>query len=209
MHSWLYWYCILYSSSGIILWQICEQEAESDPVCVTLWLLSCASYRCSCFQLAVEAHLVIRKISWFGLNPKQADLHHPYPLPPTLCMSAQKQTLRPPAGWRDGPRNPHSSAHPVLGCVGSTKWMWWSSLRATSVILSHLPAKREGEMRSRGLKEGWAWLWERIPLPAGWSDWMRVITMAETFAKSSFKLTMWPVEGQAGKEIEVNNIVTY
>lgn len=188
-----------------------KKTLRCDPVCVTLWLLSCASYRCSCFQLAVEAHLVIREISWFGLNPKQADLHpsQPHPLLPTLCISAQKQTLHPPAGWRDGPQNPHSSAHPVLGCVGSAKWMRWSSLRATSVILSHLPAKWEDEMLSRGLKEGWARLWERIPLPAGWSDWMRVTGAAETFAKSLFKLTMWPVEGQAGKEIEVNNIVTY
>lgn len=77
MHTWLHWYCIPYSSWGITLWQTHEGEAESDPVCVTLWLLSCASYRCSCFQLAVEAHLVIREISWFGLNPKQADLHPP------------------------------------------------------------------------------------------------------------------------------------
>lgn len=179
-------------------------------VCVTHWWLFCASYRCSCFQLAVKAHFLIHKISWIVRNPKQADLLSPPPPPPTLCISAQKQTSRPPAGWRDGPQNPHSSAHPVLGCVGSAKWARWSgSLRATSVILSHLPAEREGEMHSRGLKEGWAGLWERIPLPAGWSDWMRVTTTAVTFAKSSLKLTMWPVEGQTGKEIEVNNIVTY
>lgn len=159
--------------------------------------------------LVFNLHLLIHKISWFVLNPKQAYLHIPPP-PPALWVVAQKQTLRPPAGWRDGPQNPHSSAHPVLGCVGSAKSVRWSgSLRATSVILSHLPAKREGKMHSRGLKEGWAGLWERIPLPAGWSDWMRVTTMAVTFAKSSLKLTMWPVEEQTEKEIEVNNIVTY
>lgn len=145
-----------------------------------------ASYRCSCFQLPVEAQLVILKISWFVFNPKQADLHPRLPTSPTLRIAAQKQTLRPPAGWRDGPQNPHGSAHPVSGLVGNAKWMQWSgSLRATSVILSHLPAKREGERRSGGLKEGWAGLWERIPLPTGWSGWMRVTIAVVTSAKIS------------------------
>lgn len=38
---------------------------------------------------------------------------------------------------------------------------------------------------------------------------MRFTTGMEAFAKSSLALTMWPVEGQAGEEIEVNNVVTY
>ena len=38
---------------------------------------------------------------------------------------------------------------------------------------------------------------------------MRITTTTDVFAKSSLKLTMWPVEGQAREEIEVNNIVTY
>lgn len=89
-----------------------ERGAESDPARVALRLLSRTSYRCSCFQLAVEAQLLIREISRFGLNPKQADLQ---PLPHSLPISAQKQTLCPPAVWGDGPQNPRGSAHPVLG----------------------------------------------------------------------------------------------
>lgn len=38
---------------------------------------------------------------------------------------------------------------------------------------------------------------------------MRFTTGMGAFAKSSLALTMWPVEGQAGEEIEVNNVVTY
>lgn len=38
---------------------------------------------------------------------------------------------------------------------------------------------------------------------------MRATTAAPAFAKSLLQLTMWPVEGPSGQEIEVNNIVTY
>lgn len=43
----------------------------------------------------------------------------------------------------------------MLGSVGSAKRTLLSdALRATSVIFSHLPAKREGEMHSRGFEGG-------------------------------------------------------
>ena len=58
---------------------MCESDAGSDAAWVALWLSSCSSYRCSCFHLAVEAHLVIPEISWFFLNPKHADLHSSFP----------------------------------------------------------------------------------------------------------------------------------
>ncbi len=57
-------------------------------VCVPL---TGAYYRCPCFQLAVEAHLVILKISSFVLNPKQADLQPPQVfLPPSVSQHKNK-----------------------------------------------------------------------------------------------------------------------
>lgn len=165
-----------------------------------------ASYRCSCFQLPVEAQLVILKISWFVFNPKQADLHPRLPTSPTLRIAAQKQTLRPPAGWRDGPQNPHGSAHPVSGLVGNAKWMQWSgSLRATSVILSHLPAKKGGWEAQQGPEGGMSRAVGENPSA------YRVVGLNESHHRSGYvcqDLTMWPGEEQTGQEIEVNNIVT-
>lgn len=71
--------------------------------------------------------------------------------------------------------------------------------------------------RERGRAEYAAGAWRRdehgcgreSPCLQGGQGWMRVTTAMEAFAKSSLELTMWPVEGQAGKEIEVNNVVTY
>lgn len=79
------------------------------------------------------------KTSWFAPS-----------LLPSLSILAQKQTPRPPAGWRDGPRNSHGSAHPEARCTGSTKWTRQSSLRAASVILNHLPGKEGGWNSQQG-----------------------------------------------------------
>lgn len=147
MHPWLFWYHILMFYAYLVN---------------HMTFVSCPPISVS--QPASQVGLLIPHISRFVLNPKQADLH-----PPSLHISAQKQTPRPPAAWRDGPRNSHGSAHPAPRRAGSAKWMRRSSLRAASVILNHLPGRREGRIRSRSLEEGWARLWERIPLPAGWS----------------------------------------
>lgn len=96
---------------------------------------------------------VILKICWFVLNPKQADL--PTPLPP--CISAHKQPPHPlsPAGWKDGPENPPQFDSSRVGHVGRAGWLRCSgSLRPTSVVLSHLPTKREGELHSEGPEGG-------------------------------------------------------
>lgn len=131
-----------------------ERGAESDPARVALRLLSRASYRCSCFQLAVEAQLVIREISRFGLNPKQADLQPlPRSLPPSVSRHKNKHCALPLSEGMVH-RTPTVQLIPRWGCVGSAKWMWWSSLRAASVILSHLPAKRGGRDAQR-------WPWRR------------------------------------------------
>lgn len=101
------------------------------------------------FWLAIEALLMILKICWFVLNPKQADL--PTPLPP--CISAHKQPPHPlsPAGWKDGPENPPQFDSSRVRHVGRAGWLRCSgSLRPTSVVLSHLPTKREGELHSEG-----------------------------------------------------------
>lgn len=157
---------------------------------------------------------VLRCISWFwkslDLFLIQNKLIYCPPLPSfALYLSTKTNTI--PSCWLKGwSSEPPQFGSSRVGCFGSAKWMQWSgSVRPTSVILSHLPAKREGEMHSRGLKEGWAGLWERNPVSAGWSAWMRVTTTAVMFAKSLLKLTMQPVEGQPRQEIEVNNIVTY
>lgn len=137
------------------------------------------------------------KTSWFAPS-----------LPTSLCISAQKQTLRPPAGWRDGPWSPHGSAHPRR--AGSAKWTRQSSLRAASVSLNHLPGKRErAEFAAGAWRKDERGCGRESPCLQGGQGWMRVTTGMEAFAKSWLQLTTWPVEGQAGKEIEVNNVVTY
>lgn len=66
---------------------------------------------------------ILRHISWFleslDLFLIQSKLIYcsAPPIPPSFCTSAQKQTPFPPAGWRDGPQNPRSSAHLVLGVL--------------------------------------------------------------------------------------------
>lgn len=130
-------------------------------------------------------------------------------LPTSHCISAQKQTLRPPAGWRDGPWNSHGSAHPRRGALAALsergkalsgqRLLFWITCREWERAEFAAGAWRKDE-RGCGRES---------PCLQGGQGWMRVTTGMEAFAKSSLKLTMWPVEGQDGKEIEVNNVVTY
>lgn len=162
-------------------------------------------------QPATQALLVIREISWFVLNPKQADLPTPPLLLASVCGHINKHCPPPPntpcwlRGW--------SSEPPTVRLIPC----WQHSVNAmkrlsqANICCSESPANKEG-----GWDAQWgAWRRDergcrgRIPVSAGWSDWMWVTTTAVVFAKSFLKLTMWPVEGQAGQEIEVNDVVTY
>lgn len=127
-----------------MLWQKNVNERLKTILCVSL------SARYPTPPAGVD---VILKICWFVLNPKQADL--PTPLPP--CISAHKQPPHPlsPAGWKDGPENPPQFDSSRVGHVGRAGWLRCSgSLRPTSVVLSHLPTKREGELHSEGPEGG-------------------------------------------------------
>lgn len=127
-----------------MLWQKNVNERLKTILCVSL------SARYPTPLAGVD---VILKICWFVLNPKQADL--PTPLPP--CISAHKQPPHPlsPAGWKDGPENPPQFDSSRVGHVGRAGWLRCSgSLRPTSVVLSHLPTKREGELHSEGPEGG-------------------------------------------------------
>lgn len=127
-----------------MLWQKNVNERLKTILCVSL------SARYPTPPAGVD---VILKICWFVLNPKQADL--PAPLPP--CISAHKQPPHPlsPAGWKDGPENPPQFDSSRVGHVGRAGWLRCSgSLRPTSVVLSHLPTKREGELHSEGPEGG-------------------------------------------------------
>lgn len=79
-----------------------------------------APYRC--FQVAFVARCVIREISQFGLNPKQADLqpppsplHAPSLVPPYLST---KTNIAPPAVWRGWSSEPP----PVGSSCASLRW---------------------------------------------------------------------------------------
>lgn len=128
-----------------MLWQKNVNERLKTILCVSL------SARYPTPPAGVD---VILKICWFVLNPKQADL--PTPLPP--CISAHKQPPPHPlslAGWKDGPENPPQFDSSRVGHVGRAGWLRCSgSLRPTSVVLSHLPTKREGELHSEGPEGG-------------------------------------------------------
>lgn len=128
-----------------MLWQKNVNERLKTILCVSL------SARYPTPPAGVD---VILKICWFVLNPKQADL--PTPLPP--CISAHKQPPPhplSPAGWKDGPENPPQFDSSRVGHVGRAGWLRCSgSLRPTSVVLSHLPTKREGELHSEGPEGG-------------------------------------------------------
>lgn len=183
-----------------MLWQKNVNERLKTILCVSL------SARYPTPPAGVD---VILKICWFVLNPKQADL--PTPLPP--CISAHKQpppTPSPLLAERMVLRTPHSSTHPVLGMLAELGDCDVAALSGQH-LLFWITCQQRGRVSCtvRGLKEGWAGLRGRIPVSAGWSDWMRVTTTAVVFAKSFLKLTMWPVEGQTRQEIEVNDIVTY
>lgn len=120
--------------------------------------------------------------------------------PPPPPLLAERMVLR----------TPHSSTHPVLGMLAELGDCDVAALSGQH-LLFWVTCQQRGRVSCtvRGLKEGWAGLRGRIPVSAGWSDWMRVTTTAVVFAKSFLKLTMWPVEGQTRQEIEVNDIVTY
>lgn len=169
MHSWLYRFYVF----------ILPQELCFDK---KMWMRGWKRY-CVChlvlgiprllqvlmFWLAIEALLMILKICWFVLNPKQADL--PTPLPP--CISAHKQPPHPlsPAGWKDGPENPPQFDSSRVRHVGRAGWLRCSgSLRPTSVVLSHLPTKREGELHSEG-PEGRMSRSESPYLQGGQTEW--------------------------------------
>lgn len=127
-----------------MLWQKNVNERLKTILCVSL------SARYPTPPAGVD---VILKICWFVLNPKQADL--PTPLPP--CISAHKQPPPPPLpcwlkGWSWEPPTVR-----LIPCwaVGRAGWLRCSgSLRPTSVVLSHLPTKREGELHSEGPEGG-------------------------------------------------------
>ena len=176
-------------------------------VCVSdnLWLLPCASYRCSRSPLAVEEHLVVLSISWFVLNPKQADLRTPPPHPSHRCTKTNIALSRWLKGRSSGPPQ-FSSSH--VGDVLARLSEQGEAALSGQRLLFWVTCQQRGRMRrgAGALEEGSAGLWERIPLA------YRVVRLNESHhygANVCQELTMWPVEGQTGQEIEVNNMVTY
>lgn len=184
MHPWLFWYHNLRFYAYFVshmTFVSCPPTSVSQP--------------------APQVGLLISHISPFVLNPKHADLH-----PPSLHISAQKQTPPPPL---------------AEGMVLGTPTVQLILRRGALAALSERGEALSGQRllfwitcRERGRAEFAAGAWRRDERGCGRESpclqgGQRVTTGMEAFAKSSLELTMWPVEGQAGKEIEVNNVVTY
>lgn len=121
-------------------------------------------------------------------------------------------------------KNKHRSPLLPEGMVLGTSTVQLIPLRGVLAALSECGEALSGQRllfwitcREGGRAEFAAGAWRRdergygreSPCLQGGQGWMRVTTRMEAFAKSSLELTMWPVEGQARKEIEVNSVVTY
>lgn len=186
MHPWLFWYHILMFYAYLVNHMT---FVSWPPISVS--------------QPAPQVGLLIPHISRFVLNPKQADLH-------------------PPSAFQH--KNKHRAPLLPEGMVLGTPTVQLIPLRGVLAALSECGEALSGQRllfwitcREGGRAEFAAGAWRRdergygreSPCLQGGQGWMRVTTRMEAFAKSSLELTMWPVEGQARKEIEVNSVVTY
>lgn len=121
-------------------------------------------------------------------------------LVPSASQLKDKHAPPPNAGWSSELLQlSSSSAADAVRLSQGQRLLFWITCRG----------EREGGIHSRGLRRDERGCGRESPCLQGGQGWMRVTTGMEAFAKSSLALTMWPVEGQDGKEIEVNNVVTY
>lgn len=174
-----------------VLCSVCDSPDSSATVGVALSVFPPAS----CGGAPKSWHLRIcckPKTSWFA---------------PSFPSHLNTETNTAPPCWPEGRSlgTPTAQLNRRGGALAALS-------EALSPILNHLPGKRGGG--GAGFTAG-AWRRDErgcgreSPCLQGGQGWMRFTTGMEAFAKSSLALTMWPVEGQAGEEIEVNNVVTY
>lgn len=144
MHSWLYHFYVF----------ILPQELCFDK---KMWMRGWKRY-CVC-HLVLGIPSLLQVLMWFL---KSADLFliQSKLICPLLYLLVSRHINNPPhplspAGWKDGPENPPQFDSSRVGHVGRAGWLRCSgSLRPTSVVLSHLPTKREGELHSEGPEGG-------------------------------------------------------
>lgn len=152
---------------------MCEWEAVRDTACVSVTgLYHVSPTGVHVFILLLRC--MLKSLDLFLIQNKLIG-------PPSLLYPSTKTNSVPPRRLNGMVlKPPHSSAYPVLGVLAALSECDEAALSGQH-LLFRVTCQQRGRARWRGRgppKEGWAGLWERIAVSAGWSGWMRVTTAA-------------------------------